>query len=234
MGDISEESPIDYVNKSDAYATVNGSGYLNLSTFLQAAENFFKAKDLLIESEFCFENDTIQTGFPFGNISAEKLVFCEGSHLSQNSIFNFVKLNPVKGEVLQIFAPQLSEAFILNKKVFVLPVGNHRFKVGSTYEWKDLSERTTEAAKTSIEERLKKLISADYSIESQRAGIRPTVIDRRPVLGQHPENKNIFLFNGLGTKGVMLAPYFAKEMLRFLTENNYNLPAGVDVSRFIK
>ena len=44
------------------------------------------------------------------------------------------------------------------------------------------------------------------------AGVRPSSNDRRPILGAHPQQKNIYIFNGLGAKGVMLAPYFAQQL----------------------
>ena len=139
----------------------------------------------------------------------------------------------MKGEILTIHAPGLTEDFILNKKVFVLPVGNHRFKVGSTYDWEDLTEQPTELGKRSIVERLERLINVDYTTENHQAGIRPTMIDRRPVIGFHPVYKNLAVFNGLGTKGVMLAPYFAKEMLIKLTNKNYSVHKEVDINRFL-
>jgi len=116
--------------------------------------------------------------------------------------------------------------------VFVLPVGNQRFKVGSTYEWNDLSDLPTEKGKQSITERFEMLTSVDYSVVQHWAGIRPAISDRRPVLGKHPKFKNFAVFNGLGTKGVMLAPYFAEEMVSFLTTGNYEINGEADVQRF--
>uniref|UniRef100_UPI003217119B NAD(P)/FAD-dependent oxidoreductase n=1 Tax=uncultured Draconibacterium sp. TaxID=1573823 RepID=UPI003217119B len=235
IGDIRETVPIDYLSESKAYANVKQAGYLNLDVFLQAAEVYFRNKDLLVEDDFLLdEKQGDSTSYKIGDLIYEKLVFCEGYHLYKNSLFDFVQFKPVKGEVLQIYAPELSEHFILNKKVFVLPVGNHRFKVGSTYEWKDLSEKTTEDGRRSIIERLNQFVFADYKIENHWAGVRPTVADRRPVLGRHPKYKDIFVFNGLGTKGVMLAPYMAQEMVRFLNRENYGLSDEINVQRFNK
>lgn len=234
IADILDESPIEDLLSSAGYGLVQSAGYLKLSYFLEAAEIFFRERELIIDADFIPEELLNNTQIEIDGFSAGKIIFCEGYHLTQNSLFQFVKLNPVKGEVIQIYAPNLSEEYILNKKCFVLPLGNHRFKVGSTYDWKDLSEKTTEAGKASIVERLENLISVDYKIESHWAGVRPTVIDRRPVLGVHPEHKNIFVFNGLGTKGVMLAPYFVKEMLAFLGSAKHQLNKEIDVSRFLK
>ncbi|HYQ55960.1 MAG TPA: FAD-binding oxidoreductase, partial [Draconibacterium sp.] len=231
--EISETSPVDRVLKSHAYGIVKGSGYLKTDIFLDAAKRFFNQHEMLIEADF----PTVNTNFEnriFKDIQFDKIVFCEGHYLKMHPQFNFIRLQPAKGEVLQIYAPELSENYIINRRVFVLPIGDHRFKVGSTYEWKDLSAIPTDEGKTSIVKRLKDLIQVDFKIEHHHAGVRPTVADRRPVLGKHPDYNNIYLFNGLGTKGVMLAPYFATEMKKLILHNNYRISEEVNLNRFFK
>ncbi|HPF51254.1 MAG TPA: FAD-dependent oxidoreductase [Draconibacterium sp.] len=231
---ISENAVIDGISNAGSFGEVSGSGYLNLSAFLQRVESYFLEKELLTEATINYSDLTNEKGqFHIGEISADKIVFCEGYHLHQNPLFRFVKMNPAKGEVLLIHAPSLSEEYILNKQVFVLPVGEHRFKVGSTYEWDDLSESPTQQGKELILHRLENLIKVDYSIEDHLAGVRPTISDRRPVMGAHPKYPNIFVFNGLGTKGVMLAPRFAREMCMYLMDENDGLRGEINVNRFI-
>lgn len=223
------------IQSAHAYGKVGGSGYLDLNLFLNSAERYFRAKNRMIDAPFCYGSGLPDSSyFEVGNIAAPKIVFCEGQHVTENPYFSFIKMSRTKGEVLLIHAPDLSEEYILNKKVFVLPVGNKRFKVGSTYDWKDLTESTTQKGKESILERLDELISVDYKVEEHYAGIRPTVIDRRPILGAHPVHKNIYVFNGLGTKGVMLAPYFAKQMIHIFQNKGYQIRKEIDVKRFWK
>ncbi len=231
---IKEVPPINGLSKMPAYGLVEHAGYLHLSKFLETAAAFFKQRNLLIDENFDFHNFQENKTFVFDQSkqSAEKAVLCEGHHLFRNPLLKFVKMNPAKGEVLLIQAPQLSEEYIINKKVFILPVGEHKFKVGSTYEWEDLSEQPTEKGKQSILQRLNELITVDYSVLDHWAGVRPTIADRRPVLGQHPKYKKLFVFNGLGTKGVMLAPYFASEMCNRLIDKDYVLPKEVLLNRF--
>lgn len=231
---IDAVSNVMHISKAAGYGRVSGSGYLNMNTFLNLSDKYFRKKNLVIDSTFNFNQlNPADNSYKIENVTADKIVFCEGHHVGGNSFFPYIKMSPTKGEILLIHAPYLSEEFILNKKVFVLPVGNQRFKVGSTYDWKDLSETITENGKASIVERLDNLISVDYIIEEHYAGIRPTVSDRRPILGIHPEHKNISIFNGLGTKGVMLAPYFVKEMIRVLTTDNYFPLKEVRLDRFL-
>ena len=75
---------------------------------------------------------------------------------------------------------------------------------------------------------------ADVEVLEHEVGIRPTVIDRRPLLGKHPEFDNILIFNGLGTKGVMLAPYFAQHLVDFIEGNILELEGEVNINRFNK
>ncbi|KJF42337.1 NAD(P)/FAD-dependent oxidoreductase [Draconibacterium sediminis] len=229
---ICETSPVDQVLKSHAYGIVNGSGYLKTGLFLDAAKRFFQENELLIETDYPTNQSSFENHI-FQDIQFDKIVFCEGHYLKTHPLFDFVRLQPAKGEVLQIYAPGLSENYIINRRVFVLPIGDHRFKVGSTYEWKDLTDHPTEEGKNSIVDRLKELIHVDFTIEQHWAGVRPTVIDRRPVIGKHPEFDHIYLFNGLGTKGVMLAPYFAKEMKKLLVDNQYQIHQEVNSDRFL-
>jgi len=64
-----------------------------------------------------------------------------------------------------------------------------------------------------------------------KAGIRPTVKDRRPFLGAHPDHNNLYVFNGLGTKGVSLAPYFAKHLVDHMVDG-VELMKEVSIGRF--
>jgi glycine oxidase len=234
IASVKNNSPEKRVKPAASYGIVEGAGYVNLTRFLELSDRYFREKGVLIQTEF--DSNKINPGekyFDTENGRAEKVVFCEGAHLIDNPFFSFIRLVPVKGEVLQAFVPELSEHFILNKKVFVLPVGNHRFKIGSTYEWNDLSDSPTPEGKRSIMERFESLATVDYVVEQHWAGIRPAVSDRRPVLGFHTVYRNLSVFNGLGTKGVMLAPYFAEEMVKHLLIKDYELKQEVDIRRFL-
>ena len=228
---IIEETPSEFICKNTAYGLVKNAGYLNLSSFLSASEEYFSQEGLLIKEDFNSGGIQSTGNFVLGDKEVKKIIFCEGYHLVNNILFEKVKMNPAKGEVLLIHTPDLSEEYIYNKLVFILPVGNQMFKVGSTYEWDDLSELPTEKGKLSIKERLDRLISCKYTIIEHWAGVRPTISDRRPVLGKHPAFDNIYVFNGLGTKGVMLAPRMAQLMANYLF-NNEELPSEINLNRF--
>jgi glycine/D-amino acid oxidase-like deaminating enzyme len=166
-----------------------------------------------------------------GAVRAKYIIFCEGFQVQHNPFFNFIPFQPAKGEQLKIYSEALKLNVIINKNIFIIPVGNNEYQVGSTYIWHDETEQVTDFGKNEILGKLNKIILCDYKIIDEKAGIRPTIIDRRPVLGAHQIHKNMFIFNGLGTKGISLAPYFSKELLLHITENK-PLDKEVDIARF--
>ena len=63
------------------------------------------------------------------------------------------------------------------------------------------------------------------------AGLRPTSHDRRPVVGLLPDKPQVGVLNGLGTKGVSLAPYFAHQFAESLI-NGIEMDREVHIGRY--
>lgn len=80
--------------------------------------------------------------------------------------------------------------FLLKGSVFIMPLGDDTYKVGATFNWTDKTSVPTEEGRKELEEKLQKIISVPYTVIEQSAGIRPTVKDRRPLVGKHPEYQN--------------------------------------------
>ncbi|MEJ2003526.1 MAG: FAD-dependent oxidoreductase [Cyclobacteriaceae bacterium] len=218
---------------NDLYGGVvlNHSGYLEISLYLDRMRSYFVSKNVFTEDHVIY--DKIQadaSGVSYGNLKARNMIFCEGTHVSQNPFFNWLPFRPVKGEILDITMNADTEE-ILNRHVFVLPLGNQTFRVGSTYDNNDQTWEPTSTGREKIENQLGKLITIPYRITGHRAGVRPATADRRPILGRHPEYETIFLFNGLGTKGVSLSPYFAGRLAGCL-EGGEEPDKEVNINRY--
>jgi glycine/D-amino acid oxidase-like deaminating enzyme len=138
---------------------------------------------------------------------------------------------PTKGELLTIHAPDLKINFVLKGSVFIIPLENDLYLVGSTYDWDDTSHNITVKAKETLLEKLNTIITCSFKLVNQVAGIRPTVKDRRPLVGRHPIYKDVYVLNGLGTRGVMIGPYVAKQLYYFI-ENDIALEKDIDINRF--
>ncbi len=195
-------------------------------------------RDFLV-SQDAFQSESVQvdgiqrktSGFQYGDLHAQKLVFCEGYLAKDNPLFEFVPFRPVKGELLTLHIPQLPQSHIINRDIFVLPIGNQLFRIGSNYDWDDLSPEPTEKTRTYLLQKLEAFLKLPYEVLEHHAGIRPSIADRRPVVGRHPLHENIFILNGLGAKGAMLAPAMANHLLNHLLYG-VKLDAEVDVGRF--
>ncbi len=217
-----------------SFSKVLLAGNLDVSKFLDLTKHHIQKHQSYIEEEFDYNQLEISaSAVNYKNISASNIIFCEGYLISNNPYFNWIPMKPAKGETLTIQSTEIKlDNDIFNKGFFIMPLGNNLFKIGATYEWENLNDNPTEKAKGELVQKLNAVITTPYKIISHDAGVRPSVIDRRPVVGSHPVYKNVFIFNGLGTKAVMIAPYFAKQLVSFI-QNNYKINEDVSPMRFI-
>ncbi|WP_420574998.1 NAD(P)/FAD-dependent oxidoreductase [Kordia sp.] len=211
---------------------VKETGRVHTRKLLKAYSEYLSITNKILRERFQYEELILQNGsVKYKNIQAKHVVFCEGFGIKQNPFFSYLPLNGTKGELLFIKAPDLKIDYVLKSSVFLIPQGNDIYTVGATYNWKDKTHIPTEEAKLELIEKLSKLIHCEYEIIDQVAGIRPTVIDRRPLVGAHPKHKQIAVLNGLGTRGVMIGPTVAKQLYNHL-ENDAELPKEIDIKRF--
>ena len=78
---------------------------------------------------------------------------------------------------------------------------------------------------------LNQWLQLPYDIVDHIASERPANRERKPFVGLHPIKKNIGIFNGMGTKGCSLAPYYAAELTNHLIHQTPINPLA-DVQRF--
>jgi len=225
--------------EDDAYAgainnfgsgRVKKTGHVVPEVFLEALKSHLDSHGALREEVF---DCTKINGQHYGDLEFESIVFCEGYTNCDNPFFGHYPVEQTKGETLTIHSETLPETESVNRKCFVLPTGNQQFLVGSTYVWNTPDLSPTEEGKVHILEHLSYLSTEKVSVLNQRAGIRPTTRDRRPIIGRHPEHDHLYIFNGLGAKGYMLAPLLSSEFVAYLLENK-PLDKEVDLSRFKK
>ncbi|MBK6267375.1 FAD-binding oxidoreductase [Marivirga sp. S37H4] len=209
------------------------SGFLDLNALIDAHKNYLIENGRYHAEKLDFKQLKISHDLvEYGPYKARKIIFCDGP-LSDNPYFNWVPTAPVKGEILHIETEKpLPEDVIFNRGVFIVKHTKHNYyRVGATYEWKKLDNQPTEKAKNHLVDKLNDLLKVPFNIVDQIAGVRPASKDRRPLIGNHPVQNNVFLFNGLGTKGVSLAPYFANDLCLFILKNK-NLKEEVNISRY--
>lgn len=211
---------------------VKQTGRIDTKKLIEAYKSYLE-KQQFIRFE-AFEYDKIkfkENRVSYQNIEASKIVFCEGYGVKKNPFFKDLPLNEVKGETITIHAPDLDINFLLKSTLFVLPLGNNYYKVGATFNWKDKTSLPTEEGREELITKLKKILLVPFKVAHQTGGIRPTVKDRRPLVGVHDKYLQLSILNGLGTRGVMVAPTVAKNLFNHL-EKKEQLDKEIDIKRY--
>lgn len=227
-------SQINGIQSPFGYGEVLQSGYVDTTLLLKSYHNYLHESGLLIQETFDYNQlEVTAAAVLYKGQSYKKVIFAEGFGLHANPFFNQLPLDGTKGELLIIKAPDLDLNVIINSSVFIVPLGNDLFKVGATYNWDDKTALPTEEGRKELEENLKGLLHCEFEIMDHLAGIRPTVRDRKPMIGTHPKHPNLHVLNGLGTRGVMLAPAMAKELYEHL-EFDKPIDPAVDIKRYKK
>mgnify|MGYP001451299898 CR=1 FL=1 len=207
---------------------------LKVGEFLKSSKIYFSEKKSLNEESVdvnqIYKHNNM---FIYKNISAKYIVMCQGVNSNENDVFNYLPIIPNKGELIEIQSNYLPKV-MLSKGTFTLPFGKNKYTVGSTYNHRDLSENITLSAKNHLLSNFKKITPLNtFQIIDHKYGFRPTTKDRKPIIGEHPEIKNLYIFNGMGSKAVLMAPLLAKELIDNIIKN-HPLHSEVSVKRFVK
>lgn len=211
---------------------VNDCGWLNVPLFREAAKKYFILNGNFIEEEVkeqdveFSEHSLIWKGTTF-----DKLILCNGIGVNGWKGLEHLDLIPNHGQVLDLTIENLEIDAIVNFGQFLLPYGNNKFRLGATYNWNEVPDEPTDEAKELLLSELKQRMDKPFVIESQKTGFRPTTRDRRPIIGFAHDNNLLGVFGGLGSKGVLLAPYFSKLFASVLVEG-IPIPKEVSAARF--
>ena len=221
------------VNNDFGAGRVEWSYRLHLEVFLRVVRGYLDAEESMQNEKFEYKNLELNEDAVFyKGIEAKRIIFCEGFQYIHNPFFNYLPKNLTKGEILAVKTKKLPD-YVLSKNVFLLPLPDGNRILGATYDWDSMDLIPTQKAKDELLEKFTKISNQSPEILEHRVGIRPTTRDRKPWLGKHPTEKNVFIFNGLGSKGVQLAPFFANKMANYLLEQE-KLDKEVDVARLTK
>ena len=219
------------VNATSGHGQVNHTGRVATQTLLKSFRESLQPEELTTE---IFDYDKLKTtafGIQYKQIKAEHIVFCEGYQMVNNPFFKKLPLIGLKGEILIIKAPSLKSKSILKGPIFIAPIGDDLYWAGATFERNDKTLSCTSQGRSWVEGRIRKMVSSEYEVIEHITQIRPTVMDRRPLIGTHPDYQNIHLLNGFGARGVLGAPLLSKWLLDHI-EGISELPTAVNLSRF--
>jgi len=213
------------------YGVVKKCGRISTLNMINGFKNNFKYN--LLNEDFDFKKlSSHDKKIVYNNIVSENIVFCEGYGITNNPFFKNLPVTGSKGEFLIVKISNFSlNKIIKRSSIFIMPLENEHYWVGATYDNLDKKNKPTQLKKEWLIEKLESIITLPYKIIHHKASIRPTTIDRRPMIGFHPDHKNIYLLNGLGSRGVLLAPTLSCWLYNHIYKSA-PIPKEVDVERF--
>lgn len=220
------------IEASYGFGQVKYTGRVATKTLIEQYKKYLEAEQTILKEQFDFSEFVfLKDGVGYNELKAKHIVFAEGYGLKANPFFSYLPLNGTKGELLTIKAPGLKENSVIKSSVFIIPLGDDLYRVGATYKWKDKTNLPTEQSKMELLEKLNTFLKCDYEVVSHVAGVRPTVADRRPLVGKHPRFDHTYVLNGFGSRGVLIAPYASKNLYHYI-EDDDTLDQEMDISRF--
>ena len=186
---------------------------INVENLLHHWRQYLIEKNALLEDVFDFKKLEVTTEkIVYKNYTANKIIFCEGAKGQDNPYFKQLPFAPNKGEALLVKINDLDNRYIYKKAVSIVPWKDSIFWVGSNYEWDNYNDDPSPSFKEKTMAALNEWLQLPYEVVDHIAAVRPANTQRRPFVGMHPTFKNMGIFNGMGTKGCSLAPYFAEQM----------------------
>ncbi|SFE30670.1 Glycine/D-amino acid oxidase [Chitinophaga sp. CF118] len=229
---VPETDPYEqFLHQPFGAAVIKGATVL-LHNLLPAWREYLKEHKSLREERIDLAALKINAdGIQYKDISAGRIIFCEGAQTISNPWFNQIPFLLNKGEVLRVRIPGFNTEDIIKRSITLVPQSPETYWVGSTFAWDYPDEMPTPEKREYLEAGLQQLLKVPYEILEQQAGVRPSGTDRRPIMGLHPEYPALGIFNGLGTKGTSLAPAMAAQFAAYLLRNE-PLQPETDIKRF--
>lgn len=199
--------------------------YLNASRneFLRLNSYHEQTLDLMLDLEVETEFIQIQKT----DIQARRIVFCQGYTSQANPWFSDLELVPAQGDIITLKIPSLRVLQTLHRGVWLTAASygsdnsdHSNYLVGSTYRWHPLDGVPSLACREEILMKLTRWMKFPFEVIDHQAAVRPTSFDQKPLLGQSSIDPRFWVFNGLGAKGALLAPWCAQQLVETLFDES--------------
>ena len=197
------------------------TAYLRTRLLLDNLRDYFQQRGSYQKIKFNYQDITLTPKLRWQAIEPKTIIFCEGYLAQQNPWFNKLPFQLAKGEILSCETTDFCPEQMLNFRHWLIPLDQHRFKTGATFDPKQLNLERSENARLNLLSSLQSTCPHLYSINvyEHKVGIRPTTLDKQPFIGWHPNYPNLYIFNGFGAKGSLFIPWHAKHLLEHFHQN---------------
>jgi len=226
-----EIGEIPYVNDTCGGFTMAQSGRLDTLAYMSVVRDVLG--DCYISAEF--KEDDVEfydNGLIWNSYRAKKIILCMGYEGLKNGWFSFLPHRSAKGEMLLLDIPELAQDKMINRNGWIVPLPDGTYKAGATFQWDDLDSGMSEEGRAEVVDKVRSLISCEFNVVGESVGVRPIINRSQPVVGKHPELEHVYVFNGLGSKGVITAPSVAEHFAEHLVYGN-DLDPELDITRLL-
>lgn len=206
---------------------------VHFQLLLNAWRKKLLALDVLREEPFVPDTFEVKKeGIQYNDITAKKIIFCNGITTAGYPWFSLLPFSANKGEALVIQCKALPADHIYKRSMLLVPLPEpDLFWLGSNYQWEFQDALPSAEFYQGASELLKRWLKLPYTILDHKAAIRPATLERRPFVGFHPHFPSIGILNGMGSKGASLAPFFANQLAQHIV-HQLPLTPEADVRRF--
>lgn len=189
---------------------------LDAKTYLAASHAFFRTieADIDAQRDVTIRSDSVS--IPRFEMEGAVVVFCQGYAGRGHPRFPWITFNPTRGDILSLDIPGLVEDRIIHSGGWLARMPDGTYRAGSTYERERLEPIPDATGRAEVERIVRTITEQPFTIVDHQTAVRPTIRESRPVLGLHPFQPRLAYFNGLGSKGSLIAPYYAGQLARAL------------------
>lgn len=199
-------------------AAIKSENFIMQNTF----KKHFSYKDIVLNN-----NDV-----SLENKKYDQLIFAEGVQVKNNPWFSSLNFSANRGEALKVSIEDFSQDTIIHDKKTLCDFHNKKW-IGSSFDRVELdSPLKTKKVYKELAAQLEVIIGhKNYSIEEHLAAFRTTTMDRKPIIGKHKDIQELYIFNGFGSKGTSLIPYFGDQLISNIM-NGKAIDYQVSIDRF--
>jgi glycine/D-amino acid oxidase-like deaminating enzyme len=224
----------DRINNEFGYGGIAPAYLINLPDILEKSRAQLSGAGQLINSRFNHQHLQVdENRIQYEDLTAGGIIFCDGIGGPDNPYFRNLPFAPNKGEAVLVEIEAMPDYYIYKKGFSLVPWKGNIFWLGSNYLWEFDDDDPTPGFYRFAENWLNQTVKLPFRIVEHLAGVRPATLERRPFVGFHPVHKNVGIFNGMGTKGCSLAPFFGKQFVDMI-KTGAGLYKEADVSRFTR
>lgn len=193
------------------------AGRLRVADYLNATKSYFAERNQYFEASI--ESDQLErttSGWLIEHLdlNATNVVFCTGA--ARTKWFHEIPNNPARGDILSVRIPDYTETRTVHRSIWIAANDDGSQTVGATYDWDRLDNKPRVDGRIDVLEKLERIVPEQVEILSHRAAVRPIMRDYRPVVGPHPQQPNLYILNGLGSKGTLQAPTIAQRLANLI------------------